>query len=329
MGKIILKYTALLIPITAMIIFLTYSEKEPANASALEEVVASEYIMDLSESSNAKAQNWGDNKEGSAKYLSGRTGIVTFFVGDAGSEWTTSDITTVCDKLNVAAGYLMESGRKYHQNVDLVYNMPDMMFYEQFDRPLKEWESVNYTRQVYNWIDKDVNCEYLLSKYDLDGLAFLCVLNKDGISYAVVHDVEDEKTNYYEVAYIYLFDAEYPDRYESPAAYAHELLHLFGAVDLYNYENNPVSYGLEAYIRTKHPNELMYTTYHDGHYSLSNQIEQEFSDITAYSVGFLSECDEVNQFPELKKQYPACFSSADGQKAITFEDGEKGGIRTK
>lgn len=329
MSKIVFKYTFLLIPVIIVIVLLTFTEKEPANGAALEEVIASEYIMDLSESNSAHSQDWGDNKEGSAKYLSGRTGIVTFFVGDAGSEWTTSDITTVCDKLNIAAGYLMECGHKYHQNVELIYNMSDMMFYEKFDQSLSKWEDINYTKQVYNWIDKDVNCEYLLSKYDLDGLAFLVVLNKDGISYAVAHDVEDGRSNYYEVAYLYLFDAEYPDRYESPAAYAHELLHLFGAVDLYNYESNPISYGLEAYVRTKHPNELMYTTYHDGHYSLSNQIEQEFSDMTAYCVGFLSDCEEVKQFPELKKTYPACFSSADGQKAIIFEDGEKGGIRTK
>ena len=310
MLKIITKYICLISPVICAIVILSYANKEETQAEELATAIPEEYIVDLSEQVNL---NWGDNKEGSAQFLAGRTGIVTFFVGDATTEWTKSDMQTVCDKLNTAVSYIHECGEKYKQNVELIYNMSDMMYYEQYDKKINEWENDNYTRQVYNWIDKDVNCEQLLSKYDLDGLAFLVVLNSTGISFAVPHDIEDGKSNYYEVAYIYLFDSEYPDRYECPAAYAHELLHLFGAVDLYDYENNPISYPLEAYINANHPNEIMYTTYLNGNISLSKNIEQEFSDITAYSVGFLSDAPEIRQFPELKKAQPACFSENDGR----------------
>lgn len=319
MIKIIAKYVALMAPVLCAIVILQYmGTREETDVEALESIVSEEYIIDLSKEG---VMDWGNNKEGSAKFLAGRTGIITFFVGDSVTEWTKSDMTTVCDKLNTAAAYLNECGKKYKQDVKLIYNMSDMMFYEKYEGTISDWEKDNYTKQVYNWIDKDVNCEYLISKYDLDGLAFLVVLNGAGVSYAIPHDIEDGKSNYYEVAYIYLFDSEYPDRYECPAAYAHELLHLFGAVDLYDYEHNPISYPLEAYISMKHPNEIMYTTYLNGNISLSKNIEQEFSDITAYSVGFLSDSKEIQQYPELKKTQPACFSENDG-RVITFIDEE-------
>lgn len=317
MRKIIFKYLFLMIPVLAAIIFIKSEQK--TNEEAVKAVVNSEYITDLSTSSSGGLEDWGNNKEGSAKFLSGRTGIVTFFVGDDSTQWSKSDISTVCSKLNIAANYLMESGDKYEQNVELIYNMDDMLFYEWTEYKIKDWQDDNHLKEVYNWIDKDINCEKLLKKYDLDGLAFLVVLNGPGISYACPHTVEDERSGYYEVSYIYLFDAEYPDRYESPASYAHELLHLFGAIDLYDTGGNNLSTSLEEYIQQNNPNEIMYTTYHNGSISVSNDIEQEFSNITAYEVGFLSYLDELERFPELEKKYPACFSKYDGKIVLDKE----------
>ena len=318
MKKIIFKYIFLLTPVLLAIFFIR--SQTQVNEEALQVVVNSDYITDLSTIRTTDAlSSWGDNIEGSAKYLSGRTGIITFFVGDNTTKWSKSDITTVCNKLNIAATYLMNCGDRYSQSVDLIYNQEDMLFYEWSERKISDWENGNYTREVYNWIDKDINCEKLLKKYDLDGLAFLVVLNGSGISYAVPHDVEDGTSNYYEAAYIYLFDKDYPDRYESPASYAHELLHLFGAIDLYDYGGNTISTSLKEYVQLNYPNEIMYTTYHNGAISVSNEIEQEFSNITAYEIGFLNNLDELADFPELMKKYPACFSEEDGKIDINKE----------
>ncbi len=318
MKSIIFKYIFLLTPVLLAIIFIKSQDK--TNEEALKVVVNSDYITDLSTvNTTDNVSMWGDNKEGSVKYLSGRTGIVTFFVGDDSTEWSKSDITTVCNKLNIAANYLMDCGDKYNQNVQLIYNMDDMLYYEWSEYKISDWQENNHLKEVYNWIDKDINCEKLIKKYDLDGIAFLVVLNGSGISYACPHNVEDERSGYYEVAYIYLFDREYPDRYESPASYAHELLHLFGAVDLYDYDGYSISTSLEEYIQKSHPNEIMYTTYHNGAISVSNDIEQEFSNITAYEVGFLSYIEELRKFPELEKKYPACFSEHDGKIVLDKE----------
>ncbi len=317
MLEIIKKYAIILVPLLIAIYVLQTDAKNREQASTFDGVDVSEYITHLDDATIKLPDNWGKNREGSAKYLAGRTGIVTFFVGDGSTKWTKTDIVNVCDKIDLAAVYLEKCGMKYNQNVELIYNMEDLMHYEVYSGRLSDWEDINYTREVYNWIEKDVDCNALMRKYNLDGIAFVCVLNASGKSYAVPHIVEQDAANYYEVAYMYLFESEYRDKYENPASYAHELLHLFGAVDLYMYSqeltfSNTITEDLEDYIERTHPNEIMFTTYLNGQLALSTQIEQEFSNITAYEVGFLKYTDELEDYPQLKKAYPACFSEKDG-----------------
>ena len=99
-----------------------------------------------------------------------------------------------------------------------------------------------------------------MEKYETDSIAFLFFMDLAGRSYAMPYYAGD--TDYCEFDVIYLYDGSLRRKYESVPVYAHELLHLFGAVDLYEaYAEDGVTDALVKYVAQTYPRELMYDTY--------------------------------------------------------------------
>ena len=95
---------------------------------------------------------------------------------------------------------------------------------------------------------------------------------------------------------------------EAPAAYAHEMLHTFGAPDLYVGENPAANYNINddfvSYCETYHPNEIMVTTYDvdtdEPHY---DYISNELTEITAYYIGWTDTSREAEEFHLQESQH--------------------------
>ena len=111
---------------------------------------------------------------------------------------------------------------------------------------------------------------------------------------------------------------------ESPATYAHEILHLFGAPDLYEGSSDPyVDEALVSYVADTYPGDIMLSTY-DGPTDQSrfDAITKEISPLTAYCLGLADTCPELARFPLLADMTPGVFSyGADGE-AGSAEAGE-------
>ena len=108
-----------------------------------------------------------------------------------------------------------------------------------------------------------------------------------GDSYAIVFDGTDSP-----LESVVLFSKD------PPAAYAHEILHLFGAHDLYRgaeYQR-PVT----DYIKKEYPLEIMYTITDEEGNIKPTYVESEIT-VTAYQLGWLEETEELLKFPELKR----------------------------
>ena len=102
---------------------------------------------------------------------------------------------------------------------------------------------------------------------------------------------------------------------ESPATYAHEILHLFGAPDLYEGSSDPyVDEALVSYVADTYPGDIMLSTYEDDGSSRFDAITKEISPLTAYCLGLTDTCPELAQFPLLADMTPGVFSyGADGE----------------
>jgi hypothetical protein len=92
------------------------------------------------------------------------------------------------------------------------------------------------------------------------------------------------------------------------STYAHEILHLFGACDLYE-ENKTdhISQELADYIADNYPHEIMYYTYEDDDTSNFDEITKEMSPVTLYFLDWGDGGAEIKQFPEIKRKYPCTF----------------------
>ena len=120
--------------------------------------------------------------------------------------------------------------------------------------------------------------------------------------------VRDGEYFYYEYSCLYRHDAYTDGERESPATYAHEILHLFGAPDLYEGSGDPyVDRALVDYVAETYPDDIMVSTYEDDGTSRFDVITKEISPLTAYCLGLTDTCPELEQFPLLTQVEPGVF----------------------
>ena len=74
-----------------------------------------------------------------------------------------------------------------------------------------------------------------------------------------------------------------------PPSYAHEMMHCFGAHDLY-YANEFIPQEYVEYLMNTYSNDIMYTV------ADSKDIPNDFTALDAYYVGILDDCEEVSQW---------------------------------
>ena len=162
-----------------------------------------------------------------------------------------------------------------------------------------------------------------LAAYGARHIAFLFFLPISGTSFTMAHYADDGDSFYYEYSCLYKTDAYTDGEAESPATYAHEILHLFGAPDLYEGSSDPyVDEALVSYVADTYPGDIMLSTYEDDGSSRFDAITKEISPLTAYCLGLTDTCPELAQFPLLADMTPGVFSyGADGE-AGSAEAGE-------
>lgn len=149
----------------------------------------------------------------------------------------------------------------------------------------------------------------LRAQYGTGNIGFLLFLPVRGTSFTMAHYADDGFDFYHEYCCLYRYDA-YAEQIEpeSPATYAHEILHLFGAPDLYEGSADPYVDGeLTAYVEQTYPDEIMLSTYDPDGENVYTAIEKTLSPLTAYCLGLVNSCPELPLFPQLADVEPGVF----------------------
>ena len=247
--------------------------------------------------------------QGSVNLLDGRTVLITVYLSDEGAEWTRPGVTYVHKAMKIATDYLARQAAACGAQAELIWDEEALtcdIYYEgMIDDSLLE-DSTFYDTAL-SLIEKELSIDAILRAYDTDSYGFVLILPCWGGAYALPYDGEYEE-DYQEACVISLYDEENDGEYQSVPVFAHELLHLFGAIDLYEEnEMDGVTEALVEYIEENEPTELMYYTYELDDTASTTGITQTLSDVTLYSLGLISYTPILDDFPLLKREDVAAF----------------------
>jgi len=262
--------------------------------------------------------------QGSAKLLEGRNLIVSVQVAYENAGWSAAESDRARRATDVAAKWIMNEGKKYGKQIDFIYDTeahPDLLYHMKYDTSaygnmhtprdpsVNEFslayrkDKDNTYRAFHEFVEVNVPYMELCEKYGTDSISYIMYFTRPGgyVAYALpftywYRDIDEY--SYHETAVLYLDDDCLP------AVVAHEILHLFGASDLYDPENylyDGVDLTLHEYAKSTYPGDIMLTTN-----KVSNgDIFCEISPLTAYGIGWLGDIPELDRFPAFKRYIPA------------------------
>lgn len=278
------------------------AEKEAGDADV--ENVAERIAEEATEDVMPEPETLGNPRSsyglGSAPFLEGDNILVSMFVTTPESSWSEEEKSEMLSKVGVAADYIEAQAKGYGAEVELYYDYtlyPSLYTEAVTDFCINEETDFldRLDEEIALWFEEKIDYEMLLDEFDALGIATMVFVNNPGISYAIVYDGTD---NVKESLVMFSGDYYNGGKSEKPVTYAHEILHLFGAHDLY--EEAEFTAEVTTYIEEVYPKEIMLTV--TGGRNTQTAISAELSPITAYHLGWIDEIEEVHKFPQLERE---------------------------
>lgn len=291
MKKKILLVIILLILIISSILFI----KKPFKNNIKEESIK----QDRELSKNNEVEDIPIDKQnklygginGTADKLEGKTVIISIYANELTYKWNydneedNNTINDTLDNIRIATEYLTKQAEKYNKNAEFIYNWQkysDLKYQANFNEDIVSNYKDNYVTQR-EWIVNNIDIDKIIDKYSADNLLVMYFFNTDSTNTSITSTYSK-----YDIDVIDVFIEN--DRYIIPTAtYAHEILHTFGAPDLY-FENAKITQEYVDYLKDNNTNDIM------AKVNYGKEIINSFSDLDAYYVGLIDKCDEVDKW---------------------------------
>lgn len=250
---------------------------------------------------------------GTAGEACGKTVVVSIYADDRNSSWSDineSKIMRTKEYLGIATDWISEQASYYGKELSFLYDWEqyqDLVYHTTF-----KYDMVNDDEEIdwYAWqeIEKRIDTQGLVEKYEADNIVYLLLFNTSrNNDVASCTRCWYEGMEYpYEICFMYV---NYGGEEESPAAYAHEIMHTFGAPDLYMADDDGYNYGITQeyvdYMEKTESNDIMFTTYDSNWQSVYDRISNDMSEIDAYYLGWIDYSAEVEKWGFEKSQHIA------------------------
>ncbi len=226
---------------------------------------------------------------GSAKLFSGRICIFHVFANDAQASWSEQEKNEVLGRLEQACNFLGQQSELHGHKISFIEEIAPTVFYEK-RLPTGTFVNPNWTEEVIREASGTGSRELvdrLRDNHSADNVVVCLHVNKPALSYNLAY--------YANVSLAFTAErmvcfSTYPDsRPTAAATYAHEILHLFGAGDLYfPYDQDEYRKQL---AKRFFPNDVMFRV----DYNLQRLNVGAF---TAYRVGWLEHIDPAHKLFE-------------------------------
>ncbi len=163
---------------------------------------------------------------GSAKRLRGACTVLNIYVTAPNSVWTPGEKSIVAERVNAACDYLKAQGTLWGVT-DLSFTLLDSELSFGKDVPASDYGEAWVTELAAEHGSLE---EITKSLYSGDNSVILLHVNASGRSFSAPY--KKNRGEYYE--YSLMYHSDFGTYRACAATYAHELLHAFGAVDLYS-----------------------------------------------------------------------------------------------
>ncbi len=245
---------------------------------------------------------FGGDFEGSAKDITdGKTIVVSIFTDDPNYSWDFSKAEdrerreNIKKYLKIAGDFLESEAKRYGKSAEFITDFdlnPHLEYHVKTDVDMERandddmWATTEY--EAWDIIDNNIDVEALKKEFDAKNVVFMNLFNTDEncTTRACTRSWYAGMESDNEVVFMYYEDEK---SVNSPAVYAHEILHTFAAPDLYeeSIEDDLTGYKLKA-IQDRYPNDIMLTCsdIKYGGYDF-NEVTNEISEVTARFINLI------------------------------------------
>lgn len=240
---------------------------------------------------------------GSVGLITQPTALYSVYLDFEENAWTQEDRQFQAGQLSLALDWLREKGKEYGADLAITTQQEDPALARQasYDGPIGDGESP-LVSEFDQWAQEV--CRQLSEESDQERVGVLFFLPATGQSYTVVYKPEYGNDYYYEYSVIFQHRPHtLENQWPGPAVLAHEILHLFGAVDLYPGQQS-LSQELAEQVTQRYPDEIMYTVYQKGKAVSLEEITQQLSPFTAYRVGLTRDLEDLSDLEGLTAEPP-------------------------
>ncbi len=227
---------------------------------------------------------------GTADTIEGKTLIVSIYANDEVVTWNNeleSDILKIDDTLNnlkIATDYLTNAVLNYDKTAEFIYDwkkFSDLKYEATFKDNIVDNYNDKYITQK-EWIIDNIDILKLKQKYAADNVIFMYFFNTNNTNTAIT------STYNFDIDIVNIFPEN--SRYTiPPATYAHELLHTFGAPDLY-FENITINQDYVDYLLEVDSDDIMFRV------TDTSTIIDKFTDLDAYYVGLIDSHPDIEKW---------------------------------
>ncbi|MBQ3762368.1 MAG: hypothetical protein II875_10235 [Clostridia bacterium] len=228
---------------------------------------------------------------GSCDYIGGTTVLVAIFVNDPYCSWDFSDQADLSSYANIywrlktASEWLTRQANRYRAYPNIIwdwYNQPYLYYVYDSDRYICD-QSYTYG-DLRDFITDRINLPYIKSYYGADNVIFMAYYNSTKTmnirgNYAWSWDFDPNAKGSYAMEICWIVDEE-GDLTISAGSLAHEMMHCFGAPDLYQ-SSDRISQAYVDHLKNVRSKDIMY--YID--YYTPADIGEAFSELDAYYLG--------------------------------------------
>ena len=228
----------------------------------------------------------------SAKTIDGTTLLISIFADDSVYQWTWDDQDreireTMGEYVQTACTWLTAQSARYGKESCFIYDLDpksDLCYRAGFSGDLCSVMTISMYDYESSFAKDNIPVQSLLKRYKADNAVFMFFFNTPEGHPVNPYSISNATAPGYDYESITLF-VRFKSYLSTPSGIAHEILHCFGAYDLYYAKRVPQEY--VDYLKEHNSMDIMYRT------NAGPRIVEELSELDAYYIGLTDTCGEV------------------------------------